>query len=162
MASNASTANGASTKPRSRLGVIVVAVVAVFLTAASAYRILSAVFDPPLVPTELSCGEGTRQLLASVERARERAAAQAHGERAALADFRTALEPEWAVSATIRNKCKASMNPSAIAAYRAVELLRYAEERAVRYEAIDLSRLRQRAPRLVSALTSTSAKNQAP
>lgn len=161
MASDVPTPAPAPKTPRSRFGLAVVGTLAVLLTTISAGHILLAVFAPPLPSTKLSCAEGTRELLEAVKRARERAAAQSHGERAALADFRSALEPQWHFAATIRKKCKSSQDKTSYAAYRAVELLRYAEERAVRYEAIDLSRLRQRAPQLVGALTSTSATPRA-
>jgi hypothetical protein len=51
----------------------------------------------------------------------------------------------------VRTICQGDL--PALKALRTIELLRYAEERAVRYEALDLSRLRQRVPALRKELS---------
>jgi hypothetical protein len=90
--------------------------------------------------------------LASVDRARGQAAARADGERASLDTFRRALAPEWAHAPAILADCQRQQDGEALRAFHQLELLRYAEERAVRYEALDLSLLRKRAPALVGSL----------
>lgn len=135
----------------------VVAALAVALTAGASVQILRAVFAPPGAgpwgePGPGACRMGVRALLAGVDRARGQAAARGEGEREALAAFRRALEPEWSHAADIAASCRRGRDVAALTAFRQVELLRYAEERAVRYEALDLSLLRRRAPALVGSL----------
>jgi len=129
-----------------------VAVLALALTAGASAQILLAVFAPPSLGEQAECRPGVRSLLAGVGRARGHAAARGEGEREALAAFRRALEPEWSAAPSIRDACRRQNDRDALAAFRQVELLRYAEEQAVRYEALDLSLLRRRAPALVEAL----------
>jgi hypothetical protein len=54
----------------------------------------------------------------------------------------------------VRALCKKDGDEAALQALRSVELLRYAEERAVRYNAIDLTKWRQLTPKLISDLSS--------
>jgi hypothetical protein len=114
-------------------------------------QIVLTVWFPPKPRWEVSCHEGLNALLDAVERARAHAATESGGERAALAGFRDSLEPEWSRIATVRATCHGDL--PALKALRTIELLRYAEERAVRYEALDLSRLRQRVPALRKELS---------
>lgn len=129
------------------------ALLALALTAGASAQILLAVFAPPGgTAGQANCRDGVRALLAGVYRARGSAAARGEGEREALAAFRRALEPEWSHAAAIATACRQGRDGAALAAFRQVELLRYAEEQAVRYEALDLSLLRRRAPALVGSL----------
>lgn len=130
-----------------------VALLAVAVTTIASAQILLAVFSPPGAGGAASCRVGVRALLTGVERARGQAAARGEGEQAALTAFRRALEPEWSHAAAVLASCRRTKDREALGAFRQVELLRYAEERAVRYEALDLSRLRRRAPDLVESLT---------
>ncbi len=129
-----------------RAGILVAAALSVSFAATCTWQIIAAVWFPPQPATDLSCRRGLLSLIDSVERARRLAAQESSGERAALANFRDAVEPEWRYLPTIRAKC--TEDREALDALRTVELLRYAEERAVRYEALDLSRLRQQVPLL--------------
>jgi len=137
-----------------RQGLWLVTVLLIGLTTVASWQILTAVFAPRGAREPAVCRAGIRQLLASVDRARAQAAARIEGERASLRAFRRALEPEWSHAAAIEADCRRQRDRSALAAFRQVELLRYAEERAVRYEALDLSLLRKRAPDLVDPLGS--------
>jgi len=136
-----------------RVALGLVALLAVAVTTGASVQILLAVFSPPNAGEKTECRAGVQALLTGVSRARGQAAARGEGEREALAAFRRALEPEWSSAPTIRNACRKQNDRDALAAFRQVELLRYAEEQAVRYEALDLSLLRRRAPALVEALT---------
>lgn len=141
--------------PRERLRRI--ALLGVFLattalTVAATAQIFLAVFRPQATVTSIKCRPGVRSLLASLSRARATAARSTTDERTALSAYRSALLPEWGAAEAIRQKCRDAADREALSAFRAVELLRYAEERAVRYDALDLSLLRQRAPALTRAL----------
>jgi hypothetical protein len=76
-------------------------------------------------------------------RARLAAAEEIHGERAALVQFRTALEPEWKSREAVGQACRG--DSTAERALSELDALRYAEEHAVRYEAVALANQRRRA-----------------
>jgi hypothetical protein len=135
-----------------RVALLAVGLSCLGLTILVCYNVLSTTLTPPLTATPLGCADGARQLYDATERARRSAANELDGERAALAKFRAALAPEWNAYGTIRARCKANGDPRGLAALRSVELLRYAEERAVRYDALDLSRLRRSTPEALAAL----------
>lgn len=137
-------------------GLAVIGVLAVALTSSATFQILHETLFPGAAPSELSCDEGLNRLYSSIQRAREQAAKQLAGERAALADFRAALEPEWSEAASIRARCRLDSKKQGLDALRLVELLRYAEERAVRYEALDLARLRRTTPEALRAFPPSS------
>ncbi len=134
-----------------RVGLLLVGVASVAFATICTTQIVLAVWFPPQPRWDVSCHEGLGGLLDAVERARAHAANESGGERAALAGFRDTLEPEWGRLATVRTLCQGDL--PALKALRTIELLRYAEERAVRYEALDLSRLRQRVPALRKELS---------
>jgi hypothetical protein len=87
------------------------------------------------------CREGLRALALAVERARE-AAPGMDGEDAAIARFRSSLEPEWTYRDGVAAACRGSARDER--ALDAIERLRYAEEHAARREAGDLAPLRRR------------------
>lgn len=128
------------------------AALAIALTIGASAQILLVVFSPQELGGAPTCRDGLRGLLASVDRARGQAAARVDGERASLDTFRRALAPQWSHAPAIFRDCQKKRDIEALVAFRQLELLRYAEERAVRYEALDLSLLRQRAPALVGSL----------
>lgn len=128
--------------PGRRAGLLVVGLLAIALAATCTVQIVLAVWFPDRSIQGISCRPAVLDLVAAVDRARERAAADPQGERAALQVFRQSLEPEWARLGSVRAACR--NDDDALRALRTVELLRYAEERAVRYEALDLASLRQR------------------
>jgi hypothetical protein len=80
----------------------------------------------------------------AVERARVAYAREAgeEDERAALARYRGALEPEWSERKAVEAACKGDQNGEKH--LRDVIALRYAEEHAVRYESLGLAPLRRR------------------
>lgn len=130
--------------PGRRAGLFGVGLLAIALAATCTVQIVLAVWFPDRSAQGLSCRAAVLDLAAAVDRARERAAVEGpQGERAALAVFRQSLEPEWTLLGSVRASCRD--DDHALRALRTVELLRYAEERAVRYEALDLAPLRQRA-----------------
>jgi hypothetical protein len=78
----------------------------------------------------------------AIRRARVAAAEEIHGERPALERFRSALGPEWRSREATARACQG--DPAAIAALSDLDALRYAEEHAVRYEAVALAKQRRR------------------
>jgi hypothetical protein len=134
-----------------RAGLAVIGLASVAFATICTTQIVLTVWFPERPEWNVTCRGGVDKLLSAVERARAQAAIEPTGERAALADFRQALEPEWSRIATVRDRCQG--DPVALKGLRTVELLRYAEERAVRYEALDLSRLRQTVPTLRKELS---------
>ena len=129
-----------------RIGIGVFGLIVSAATAIWTVQILLAVFAPPVIAVAKECRGGTRDLLGAVRRARLAAAAETGGERAALGRFRIALEPEWNTRASLDTAC--SSDPQASAALTEIDALRYAEEHAVRYEAVGLAPQRRRAQAL--------------
>lgn len=141
---------------RSRLRVICISllgVAAVYISAVSAFQVLKSTLSPPTPETELNCRSGASALYDSVVSARMGLPRQPLTERQAVAHFRSAVEPVWRFAPTILAKCRNSRDIEGLKALRSVELLRYAEERAVRTSALDLSKWRETAPRLLKPLT---------
>jgi hypothetical protein len=134
------------------IGLICIVLCSVYVASVSTYQILGDALFPEIVPTEYNCRSGTRALYESVEGARLRAAQVVQAEREALETFRSQLSPVWKQAAAVRSLCEKDQDLAALNALRSIELLRYAEERAVRYSAIDLTKWRRRTPELVGAL----------
>jgi hypothetical protein len=128
-------------------------VASVYLSAVSTYQILNTTLFPDPGTTEYSCREGTKVLYESVALARQKTAALAQPEREALALFREEVAPTWKQAHAISAACTKDNDQQALKTLRSVTLLRYAEERAVRYQAIDLTRWRKQAPEEVLALS---------
>jgi hypothetical protein len=133
-----------------RVGIVVYAVIVVAATAIWTTEILFAVFKPTIVAVATECHSGTRQLLLAVRRARMAAASKSGDERAALGRFRASLEPEWSTRASLDTVC--GSDPQAQAALAEIDALRYAEEHAVRYEAVGLAPQRRRVQALYETL----------
>jgi hypothetical protein len=125
-----------------RIGIAVFALIVGGATAIWTIQILYAVFAPPVLAVAKECRGGTRDLLLAVRRASLAAAAESGDERAALERFRGTLEPEWSRRASLDSLCRA--DPKARAALAEIDALRYAEEHAVRYEAVGLAPQRRR------------------
>lgn len=117
------------------------AIVSTF-TLVCSVQILTAVFSDGTEPAPLECRKGILKLIAAVERARQAAAAESGGEREAIFRFRRALEPEWQWRPGLTARC--ADDRSALRALGEVDRLRYAEENAVRHEALDLAPRRRR------------------
>jgi hypothetical protein len=111
-------------------------------TAVWSAQILWQIWGPVPPQPAVECRPGLRALIDGVRRARSAAAAETGDERAALARFRSALEPEWTWRSALESSCAA--DAQARRALGEIDRLRYAEEHAVRYEAMDLARLRRR------------------
>lgn len=160
MTSSSANPNPSSASPRERarrLGLGAVAVASVLLTTILTLRVLSRTLWPDASPSAEACEVGVRRLYLAVERARGRAEISTQGEATALAAFRDALEPEWTRFDSVAKRCTLDRTPAAQSALRQVELLRYAEERTVRYQALDLSRLRRNTPLVVESLGSPAS-----
>jgi hypothetical protein len=95
-------------------------------------------------PSPAGCAGGTASLERAVERARLAYAVEAgdEDERAALARYRSALEPEWQERKAIEAACRG--DETGKKHLKDVIALRYAEEHAVRYESLGLAPLRRR------------------
>jgi len=111
-----------------------------------AVQIVSQAWSPPRPIATQDCREGLASLLEAVRRARSGAADEPAGERASVARFRDALEPEWGQHAALREVCR--RDPGARQLWLEIERLRYAEERTVRQDASDVARRRRRVRRL--------------
>jgi hypothetical protein len=118
------------------------ALIVTTFTAVWSVQILLQVTTPDHEATDLECRPGVRELLIAVRHARRAAAEETGGERAALQRFRTTLRPAWSSRDQLTDLCQ--HDPEALRALREVDLLRYAEEHAVRYEAVELARRRRR------------------
>ncbi|MBN2191221.1 MAG: hypothetical protein JW751_00245 [Polyangiaceae bacterium] len=112
--------------------------------------ILQAWKGPPAPSSARTCRNGLASLLSAVDRARMVAAAESGGERASLARFRHELEPEWLERTSLEATCRA--DPQGRHLLHELDLLRYAEERTVRQDAIDVARRRRRVHRLANHL----------
>lgn len=146
---------------RGAFGLVALAIA--LLTATGSAQVIVQALYPSGSETSLDCRAGTRALFAATERARVSAPAGEHvSERQALAIFRGALMPEWNAEAALMKVCLAEADPKAIQAFRAVRFLRYAEERHVRTESLDLARKRSVTPALVRALAPSSPSNSPP
>ena len=129
-----------------RLGIAVFALIVGGATTIWTVQILYAVFAPPIQNVAQDCRAGSLDLLRAVRRARLAAASESGDERAALARFRAALDPEWSARTSLEALC--AHDAKEHAALTDIDALRYAEEHAVRYEAVGLAPLRRRAQAL--------------
>lgn len=141
--------------PIRRVGIFVLGALAVYVSLVPAYQILKGTFFPELPPTDFDCREGTIALYESLEVVSSTPPAVPLPEREAVEFFRSQLDSTWRYAPSIRNKCRQARDQEALHALRAVELLRYAEERFVRSAALDLAKRRQTTPALVSKLAKT-------
>jgi hypothetical protein len=125
-----------------RIGLGLFAALLSAFTIVCSGQIILQVWFPSSEETIKSCRSGIQSLVTAVERARQAAAAENGDERAALARFRAKLAPEWQRLPAVERACEA--DEQARGALRDVVELRFAEEHAVRYEAVALARLRRR------------------
>ena len=120
-----------------RLGIALFAAIMSTFIVVCATQVMSQGFAPAGTDTPRDCRSGVAELLSALRRARANAAAEPLGERASLARFREALQPEWRQRPQLVDTC--SNDPQALEALSAIDRLRYAEEHAVRYESVDLA-----------------------
>ncbi len=126
-----------------RAGVIVFATIFAGATLWWTVQILGSVWGTA-PPSPAGCAGGTASLERAVERARVAYAASTEDEdeRAALARYRSALEPEWSERKAVEAACAA--DTAGRKRLKDVIALRYAEEHAVRYESLGPAPLRRR------------------
>ena len=124
-----------------RFGLGLYAAVVVVPVAIWTGQILEQVWRPQGTDTGARCRGGIRALIRAVRRARTAAGAELGGERPALERFRAALEPEWRSRPELGQVCRSDREGQG--ALKTVDLYRYAEEHALRYEARDVARLRR-------------------
>ena len=130
-------------------GIAVFGLLVAGFTAVCSIQICLQVWNPTLSPTTAGCSAGTLELVEAIEAARVASADQA-GEQAALAHFRGALAAVWAHRPALEHSCAGDRE--AIRRLHAVDRLRYAEEHAVRYGAVDLAKRRQEVKRFIPLL----------
>ncbi len=129
-----------------RAGIVVFALLIAVPTLVWTSQIFQRVFWADPGHASGDCRRSVLGLEQALDRARLAAAKESHGERAALASFRQALEPEWDQRGAIGTLCQ--NDARARRALSDLDALRYAEEHAVRYEAVALARQRRRAESL--------------
>lgn len=125
-----------------RLGVLVFAIPVAGATAMWTSQIIRQVFWPDPGSPLGACRGGVLALDEAVRRARSAAADEIGGERPALERFRDALTPEWKSREGVGRACQ--QDSVALGALSDLDALRYAEEHAVRYEAVALAKQRRR------------------
>jgi hypothetical protein len=125
-----------------RIGLVLFGILVSGATAIWTVQIIRQVWWPPFQESAVDCGTGLAGLAGAITRARLAAARESGDERAALARFRRALEPEWIARSGVEARCEG--DPEALSSLRDLDALRYAEEHAVRYETVDLAPLRRR------------------
>jgi hypothetical protein len=134
-----------------RAGYVVLGILVSAFTAVCALEIIQQVWFHDAGPQQADCRAGLLRLIGAVDRARAAAmTTQVGDDEAALARFRSSLDPEWEAKAAVTAACKA--DPKTMNALKQIEQLRYAEEHAVRYEARNLSRQRRQVERTLSEL----------
>lgn len=126
-----------------RVGIAVFSAIFAGATLLWTVQILTTVWGTA-PPAPEGCAGGTAKLEQAVERARRVYALEAgdEDERAALARYRSALEPEWASRKGVEAACRG--DDAGKKRLKDVIALRYAEEHAVRYESLGLAPLRRR------------------
>lgn len=135
------------------LGISLFALLVATFTAVCSIQICLQVWNPIVIPPRAGCSAGTLQLVEAIEAARAASADQAE-EQAALTQFRGAVSPAWAFRPGLARQCAGDVE--AIRRLRAVDRLRYAEEHAVRYGAVDLAKRRQEVKRFIPLLQASA------
>jgi hypothetical protein len=126
-----------------RAGIAIFGTIFAGATLLWTFQILTAVWGSA-PPSPAGCAGGTASLERAVERARQAYALLPgdEDERAALARYRNALEPEWEQQKAVVAACRG--DAAGRKRLKDVIALRYAEEHAVRYESLGLAPLRRR------------------
>jgi hypothetical protein len=131
------------------LGIAVFAFLMAGFTVVCSVQICLQVWAPRVEPAPFDCSAGTLALVDSIDAARL-AAADEPDEQAALTKFRGALVSTWKYRPALGRSCASSAE--ALRHLRAIDSLRYAEEHAVRYAAVDLAERRNEVKRLILTL----------
>jgi hypothetical protein len=135
------------------LGIGVYAFLVAGFTVVCSVQICLQVWAPHVEPAPFDCSAGTLALVDAVDSARA-AAADEPDEQAALAKFRGALAATWKYRPALTHSC--AQSSEALRHLQAVDRLRYAEEHAVRYAAVDLAERRHEVKRLITSLKQSS------
>lgn len=135
-----------------RVGIAVFSLIFAGATLMWTVQILSSVWGSA-PPSPAGCAAGTAKLEQALARAKKAYAELAgdQDERAALAHYRTALEPEWNERKAVEAACRG--DEAGRNYLKDVIALRYAEEHAVRYESLGLAPLRRRIKGTVASPT---------
>ena len=133
-----------------RWGIVVFGALVASVTAWWSGQIILQVWPPHPAAPAGDCRSSLRGLLEGITTARRAAAAEISGEQASLRAFRQALGPQWATRHGLDQACAA--DPEARLMLEEIDELRYAEEHAVRYEAVRLARQRKRARAIADKL----------
>ncbi|GEM_PF-615442 len=138
--------------PIRRGAIAFVSLVSIWLSVVVTHEIISTRFFPKVGSTQFTCRSGARALYESLQQVTAQPSTLPVPERVALTSFRKQLDPVWSQVRAIKRVCKTDKDVDGLKALRTVEVLRYAEERAIRLTAIDLTKWRARAPQLLEAL----------
>jgi len=110
---------------------------------------------------QVECVEGIRSLIAAVDRARSGVDGSNRKEADAVIRYRASLEPEWSRRGAVRRACKGDIGR--LETLDAVVHLGFAEEQAVRRNAMELAPFRRRASELLEKnLPAASAPGAVP
>jgi hypothetical protein len=133
-----------------RAGIAVFGVIVAGVTAWWTLQIILQVWPSAPDTTAVECRPALRDLLASVSTARNVAAQEIGGEQASLDAFRSSLAAAWKKRPALDRACAGDARAEVM--LREIDELRYAEEHAVRYEAVRLSPERKRASAIAEEL----------
>jgi len=131
-------------------GIAVFGVIVAGITAWWTSQILLQVWPSAPETATVECRPALRDLLVSVSVARKAAAEEVGGEQASLQAFRNSLASAWEKRPALDRACAGDARAEAM--LRDIDELRYAEEHAVRYEAVRLSPERKRASAIAEEL----------
>ncbi len=123
------------------IGIALFAGIVTTFTAVCSVEIIYQAWQPPVPPVSTECRTGIRALVTAIRRARRAATAATGGERETVGGFQAALQPEWSMRPGLTGRCAG--DELATRALSDVDRLRYAEERSVRYEALDVTERRR-------------------
>jgi hypothetical protein len=123
------------------IAVALFATIVTAFTGICATEIIVQAWAKPASAATVECRPGIESLISAIRRARG-IAANAGNEQLALVQFRSALEPEWSQRPGLALRCEG--DEEATQALGEVDRLRYAEEHALRYEALDVANRRSR------------------
>ena len=125
-----------------RVALVLFGAAVVGITLSWTVQIIRQVWFPPTSAETVACRPGVLALITALRRARLAADAETGvGDRVAVTRFRAALRPEWDQRADLGRSCAG--DSTAEHALHEIDRLRYAEEHATRYEAVELTRRRR-------------------
>ena len=135
------------------MGAATLALLVTTFTVVCSIQIFQQAWQEPEAEAAVDCRTGIENLITAVRRARGAAANGTGGEREAMKRFREALLPEWSLRPGLTRRCKG--DPEATHALGVVDRLRYAEEHALRFEALDVASRRRDVEAIANRLRET-------